>query len=154
MDLESLSHFAQVWERVTGASCPLPMSGAPLEERLMDRLYTMWQGYRCMGLGAVGGTRHTLLQLAEEARNCFRALQTERFLQGGEVYHPSKTCNFASCTMSNLRKMWEDACEMTEMLHSVAVDAGNPYAETCKIAESVMHRHRDRLRCMISRCMK
>ena len=154
-DLEWLSGFDTVWQRVmAGESCAVGGDSTGELEQLMEEVYYAWNGYRQLARCSCGWLQCRLQELCREAREVFRGLQTEYFLQTGELYHPPESEIFASCTISNLRKLWKNASEVTKKLHSVQRNDGGAQGERLQAAEELFASHQDRLRCMIGQLMQ
>lgn len=152
---EWLSDFEAVWQRVmTGQSCTLPVSGERDSEQVMEAVHWAWSGYRQLARCSRGRLQCSLQEMTREAKEVFRALQTEYFLRTGELYHPPESEKFASCTLSNLRKLWKNAFESGEKLHGIQGNDKGACSEALAAAAELFDSHRDRLRCMIGQLME
>ena len=119
-DLAVLADFEQVWLRVLGAEVPTVQTAEDVSvEEVLDCLQTMWCGYQSMARQAPPHLKRRLLELARRAKCRMGELQLEYFLETGDIHAPEISENFASCTMSNLRKIWQKASKLEQKLQSV-----------------------------------
>ena len=154
-DMEVLSGFAEVWARVMdGASREQDHKEPDFVQQVMDRLYGLCLAYTRLGRSSRGGIRCSLQALAGETQRAFHWLQVAYFLESGELYHPMETERFASCTMSNLRKLWKNTSELMQMLQLHPRDAGNLFGVELAAVEKLMAAHKDRLKCIIGAVME
>jgi len=155
-DLEILSGFDAVWARVcsdTEAKQVLRSPQHPLEA-VLDGLFDAWSGYRQLACCSCGGVRQRLTELAEEAKCTFRNLQLVYFLDTGELYHPAEDEKFASCTLSNLRKLWQNASKTAQMLQALPQGDGIICADKLRDAEAIMICQKQRLGRLMAEMMK
>lgn len=151
---EWLSEFDVVWQRVTlGQSCTLKAPVTGQLEAVMESVCYARKGYCSLARHSCGWLQCSLLELAREAKILFGQLQTAYFLQTGELYHPPESEDFASCTLTNLRKLWKNAFELTQKLQSVYGNDGLPTSDPIYKAEQLAQRHRDCLRELICKLM-
>lgn len=131
-DLEVLSRFEEVWQRVQQgkpAQQTQPEHGGV--EMLMDRLHYQWCGFRQLAACTCGTEKHRLLGLAEGIKKQFLRLQLEYFLKKGDIYITGDSPNFASYTPYNLRKLWQSTVENVETMKKC-----NLNDDVCFVAES------------------
>lgn len=147
-DLQVLAGFDAVWQRVMEGRAP--ETGAPGQgQETLELVYRAHRGYATLAQYSRGQIQRELRCLQKEARQAVRELQTAYFLRTGEVYHPAKTENFASCTMDNLRKMWKNACELRENLQGVLQDDGHPSQQAGRGCLPLLKAHPERLEQLI-----
>ena len=112
-DLELLGRFEEVWARVqSGRSESEPAKGDPWRERVMQGLHELAHGCRSMSAVACGSMKISLQKSAVCTGRMLRELQTEYFLETGDLFQCTDAGNFASCTLSNLRKLWRTAVDL------------------------------------------
>ena len=129
-DLDVLAGFGAVWERVSGERIDAPNASGVTWEELLQGIYDHWQGCASLGSRAVGVHRTRLLGLAGMARALFRRLQTEYYLETGDVFAAAVVCDFASYTPYNLRKLCKNAVKLAELLQKAEADGCLPVGET------------------------
>ncbi|MEE0204731.1 MAG: hypothetical protein UEE32_05230 [Oscillospiraceae bacterium] len=95
--------FDAVWSRVTGTAAPMVRN--PLE-RSMEQTLRLWQGYRQTAEGTRGGAAEECSALAESARQSFRQMQVEYFLETGDTYDPGESEKFRGGLMTGLRRLY------------------------------------------------
>lgn len=128
-DLAVLAGFDAVWQRVMlGKSCS-EEGGQQQWSELLQGMYDQWQGLKCMAQCACGVGRHTLYCLCTEARRSFCALQTACFLDTGDIFVTAATCNFASYTPYNLRKLYQNAEKLAGLLQNASMKEDCAFAE-------------------------
>ena len=125
-DLAVLAGFDAVWQRVLLGKSDAEQDNGQQWAELMQGMYDQWQGLRCVAQCACGSVRHRLFCLCAEARRSFCALQTACFLDTGDIFVTAETCNFASCTPYNLRKLYKSAAKLAERLQKAEQDEGFP----------------------------
>lgn len=131
-DLAVLSRFEAVWERVmTGKTSEPDGQGMELET-ILQELYALRRGYLSLGCAASGRERACLRALAEETKSLFDGLQTEYFLETGDIFLTMESCDFASYTPYNLRKLWKNAIKLAELLQNSSLAAAAPYKDTAE----------------------
>lgn len=131
-DLMVLESFESVWARVQAGKAEVPPEGQASLEPVLQGLYDLWRGYTAVGAAASGRMRRCLQSLGTETRSMFRELQTGYFLEKGDIFIPSETTNFASCTPYNLRKLWKNAVNLAELLQKAEEPLWNRQAETIR----------------------
>jgi hypothetical protein len=148
-DLAVLAGFDAVWHRVLLGKSGAEEDGQPPWAELLQGMYDQWQGLRCMAKCACGSARFTLFGLCAEARRSFCALQTACFLDTGDIFVTAATCNFASCTPYNLRKLYQNAEKLAEDLQNARRQEGDIMAG----AASAMERQTRQLELLIGRML-
>lgn len=129
-DLEVLSRFDDVWQRVQNQSAPRSCEEIGLLETSMDGLEYLHSGYCQLARRAAGETRRRLNRLSEHTAKCFSRLQFRYFLETGDLYNGATSVNFASYTLVNLRILWQSASEYREKLQKANLkDASTFIAE-------------------------
>ncbi|MBP3653852.1 MAG: hypothetical protein J6J04_00270 [Oscillospiraceae bacterium] len=119
-DIAILANFEQIWQRVMGGTASAEQATPTLEsEEVMDCLHAMWCGYRSMARTAPAPLKRRLFELARRIKCCFRELQLEYFLETGDIYTPKLDEKIASCTTTNLRKIWRKASNLEKKLQTV-----------------------------------
>lgn len=117
VDLEVLSRFDAVWARVqAGRQTDTAESETDWREGLLQGLYELCCGYEEMARAAGGGMKGSLQKLAVCTRRMLQSLQTEYFLDTGDLFIYGDTADFASCTMSNLRNLWQRTVALQDLL--------------------------------------
>ena len=125
-DLEVLANFGAVWERVSGASLGEAERQGDTWAELLQGLEQHWQGCRQLSVLAVGSHGKRLQKLAREAERLFRRVQTERFLEAGDLVYGGENLIFASYTPYNFRKLCKSAVKLAEHLQKAEEDEGFP----------------------------
>ena len=120
-DLAVLAGFDAVWQRVLLGKSDAEEDGQLPWAELLQGMYDQWQGLRCVAKCACGSARHTLFCLCAETRRSFCALQTACFLDTGDIFVTAETCNFASCTPYNLRKLYQNAEKLAGLLQNASM---------------------------------
>lgn len=115
-DLEVLAGFETVWARVRGAREAEPMKADTLLSDTLQRLCWLCGAYSQMSAAARGELKRCLQMLANRTRRMIHLLHLEFFLKTGEMFVSEYDGNFASCTLSNLRKLWQCTVEMQELM--------------------------------------
>lgn len=116
-DLEVLAGFAAVWARVQGEQAEqCEAAGESQLEQTLKRLHTLWCGYRRMSAAARGEMKYCLQMLSNRTQGLVRLLHLEFFLKTGELHISENDGKFASCTLLNLRKLWQCTVEMQELM--------------------------------------
>ena len=131
-DLMGLEAFESVWARVQAGKAEVSPEGQSSLEPVLQGLYDLWRGYTAVGAAASGRMRRCLRSLGTETRSMFRELQTGYFLEKGDIFIPSETTNFASCTPYNLRKLWKNAINLAERLQNAEDPVCGPFADTVR----------------------
>ena len=72
------------------------------------------------------------MRLAAEAREAFGLVQTECFLETGDVFHGGLVCNFASYTPYNLRKLCKNAVNLAGLLQKAKEEGCLPVGDAGK----------------------
>lgn len=149
-DLEVLRNFEAVWERVmTGASAePVPRWAA--WEPLLQSVYEHWQNCQMMSRRTAGMEKYCLHRLAEETKEVFNHLQTDYFLETGDIFLTREMRNFASCTPYNLRKLWKNAIKLARDLQNAIDEDGTSFE---KAAETI-YRQADVLKDLIYQSLR
>ena len=129
-DLAVLAGFDAVWQRVLLGKSDAEEGDGTQWSELLQGMYDQWQGLRCMAKCACGSARHMLFFLCAEARRSFCALQTACFLDTGDIFVTAETCNFASYTPYNLRKLYQNAEKLAGLLQNASMQ------EDCALAEA------------------
>ena len=149
-DLDVLAGFAEVWERVSGERIPSPQSASVTLGEVLEGLYGHWQGCAALAVWAVGMHRKRLLGLVSEAEALFRRVQTECFLESGDIFQGELVMNFASYTPYNLRKVCKNAMELAERLQKGQ--------ETCSVsvgnAVEMLVSHGEALKELLQECLR
>ena len=131
-DLAVLAGFDAVWQRVLSGKGQTEQTGAVKWEPLLQGMYDQWKQLDGMARCSRGGERDALAHLSEQARSCFCELQTACFLDTGDVFVTAKTCNFASCTPYNLRKLYQDAVNLARLLQRAKEEGCLPVEDAGK----------------------
>ena len=149
-DLRVLQSFGAVWERVSGERIACEDEQSVTWQQLLQGVFDHWRD--CAGLAkcAHGRQRRTLLCMAEAARAIYRELQTEYFLETGDVFISVNGENFASYTPYNLRKTWKNAVELAKLLQR----AENAGCLPVKDAGKTVSDHAEGLKGLISCCLQ
>ena len=148
-DLAVLAGFEAVWQRVQQAGGGDKAAARDPRESLLQRLYEQWRGLEALSCRCCGGMKGALCREAAVARYWFGRLQTACFLDGGDIWTPCKTCNFASCTPYNLRKLYQNAEKLAEDLQNARRGEGDIMAG----AASAMERQTRQLELLIGRML-
>ena len=72
----------------------------------MEQTLRLWQGYRQAAEGTRGGMAEECSALAESARQSFRQMQVEYFLETGDTYDPGESEKFRGGLMTGLRRLY------------------------------------------------
>lgn len=122
-DLERLSSFSAVWQRVQGNA---DTQEVPQKQKdmitLLDGANYAWSGYAALANVSYGETRQKLIRLARETKTVFQQLQVQYFLQEGDTYTAGQTANFASYTSYNLRNLWQNTTNLAQICDGMPVD--------------------------------
>ena len=149
-DLAVLAGFGAVWERVSGQRLEAPPAPSVAWEDVLDGLYEYWKDCGSLAARAVGGCRMRLLCLAAEAKEAFRRLQTEYFLETGDVFVAAVVCNFASYTPYNLRKLCKNAVKLAGLLQKGSEEGCLPVADAGKC----LARHEEIIKALLTECLQ
>ena len=134
-DLAVLAGFDAVWQRVLSGKGQTEQTGAVKWEPLLQGMYDQWKQLDGMARCSRGGERDALAHLSEQARSCFCELQTACFLDTGDVFVTAKTCNFASCTPYNLRKLYQNAEKLAELLQNASMQEDCAFVYAASVME-------------------
>ena len=149
-DLEVLSRFGAVWERVSGeriADSPVP---SVAWEDVLGGLYGHWQGCKKLSRCAAGRHAGRLRCLAKEAARLFNMAQTAYFLETGDIAQVAANENFASYTPYNLRQLYQNAVKLAELLQKTREADGLSVED----ARETVGKHGEVLRELLSECLK
>ena len=149
-DLAVLAGFDAVWQRVQQGKSNAEENRQMQWGELLQGMYDQWKWLGDLAKCSSGEVRQMLLSLRAEARRCFCGLQTACFLDTGDIFVTAETCNFASCTPYNLRKLYQNAEKLAGLLQNASMQ------EDCAIifAASAMERQKLCLRQLISRALQ
>ena len=149
-DLAVLAGFDHVWQRVQSGKQQTVTASDDCPRELMQGMYDQWKWLGELAKCSCGEVRDTLSCLCAQTHRCFRELQTACFLDTGDVFVTTQTCNFASCTPYNLRKLYQNAEKLAGLLQNASMK------EDCafQLAASVMERQRVCLRRLICRALQ
>ena len=131
-DLAVLENFGTVWERVSGQHLERPREDAVTWEMLLGALEAYWRGCGRLSVLARGSHRSRLIRLAAEAREAFGLVQTECFLETGDVFCGGLVCDFASYTPYNLRKLCKNAVKLAGLLQKAKEEGCLPVGDAGK----------------------
>lgn len=124
-DLEILSRFEEVWQRVQRNVPETHDTADHTFEGLMDGLHYCWSGCRQLAACTRGREKTCLLSLSRRIKEQFQVLQLWYYLGKGDIYCSDASPNFASYTPYNLRKLWQSTVENAEMMKKCNLN-GNP----------------------------
>ena len=149
-DLEVLSGFADVWERVSGQRLGEVASEAVRWEAVLQGLLDHALG--CGGLAryAAGAHRRKLLALAKEAEGIFRRLHTAYFLETGDIFLGETQAEFASYTPYNLRKLCKNAVKLAQCLQKAEREGNLPVED----AGEIVMGHENALKELLGACLR
>ncbi len=119
-DLDVLAGFGAVWERVSGERIDSPPVSCVTWEDVLDGLYRHFHGCRGLAAGAVGEPRRRLMRLSAETKRLLRRLETEYYLETGDIFISVNEESFASYTPYNLRKLCKNAVNLAGLLQKGA----------------------------------
>ena len=72
----------------------------------MEQTLRLWHGYRKAAESTRGGMAEECSALAESARQSFRQMQVEYFLETGDTYDPGESEKFRGGLMTGLRRLY------------------------------------------------
>ncbi len=149
-DLAVLAGFNRVWERVSGQRIDSAPAAFADWEDVLNGVYGHWRSCVSLSAWAVGMPRKRLIGLAGEARELFRNLQTEYFLETGDIFQPRMSENLASYTPYNLQKTYKNAVKLAERLQKAA--------EACNVsvgdAGGIITDHENALKELLRDCLR
>ena len=131
-DLEVLSRFEVVWERVLSGKAAESASPYTSWEPVLQGLWELERGYEALSRRAAGREKQRLQCLAAETRAMFDGLHTAYFLETGDIFLTKDVCDFASYIPYNLRKLWKNAVNLAELLQKGEKPLWNRQAETIR----------------------
>lgn len=131
-DLEVLSRFESVWERVLSGNAPEAAPRWEAWEPLLQGVYDHACCCRMLSRRTAGREKERLISLAREAKRVLGELQTVYFLETGDIFLTKENCNFASYTPYNLRKLWKNAINLAGDLQNAAEADGTPFGEAAE----------------------
>ena len=148
-DLAVLAEFDAVWQRVQHGKQPERETAMDWGD-LLRGMYDQWKWLGDLARCSCGEVKYTLSRLAAQAHRCFSDLQTACFLDTGDVFTACETCNFASCTPYNLRKLYQNAEKLAGLLQNASMH------DDCALvsAASAMERQCVCLRGLIRRALQ
>ena len=149
-DLAVLADFDRVWQRVQQEKGQTEEKPSVCWQELLQGMYDQWKWLGDMTKCSHGEVRDVLNTLCKQARRCFCELQTACFLDTGEVCVTAQTCNFASCTPYNLRKLYQNAEKLAGLLQNASMQQDCAFV----LATSVIERQRVCLRRLICRALQ
>ncbi|MBQ3257570.1 MAG: hypothetical protein IJA67_09170 [Oscillospiraceae bacterium] len=149
-DLEVLAGFGAVWERVSGQHIETEAVSKLSWEELLCALHDYWVGCRELANCAAGTHRRRLLALAGEAKTLFQSMQTEYFLDTGDIFVSVNEKSFASYTAYNLRKLYKNAVNLAELLQKAEEAGCLPVGD----AGSTAARHKAQLKKLLGECLQ
>lgn len=149
-DLEVLAGFGAVWARVSGQHIETETEPKLSWEELLRALHDYWAGCRELANCAAGTHRRRLMELAGEAKSLFQTVQTEYFLDRGDVFVSVNEKSFASYTPYNLRKLYKNAVNIAGLLQKAREEEWLPEAA----AENMIAAHKNVLKGLLRECLR
>ena len=147
-DLDVLAGFSSVWERVSGERLESASVPSVTREEILNGLYAHWRNCTSLAVCAVGTQRKRLLELAEAAKELYQSLQTEYFLETGDIFATVIGKSFASYTPYNLRNSYKNAVELAELLQRAEDTCSVPVGDAAKTIKF----HGSTLKALLQEC--
>lgn len=121
-DLEVLSQFEAVWQRVQRSNQVSEENSMGDMQMLMDALYDRMCGCSQLAKFSCGTSKKRLMEMSQQLRRRYANLQLWCFLESGDIHFANETTKFASCTPYNLRKLWQSTVKNMEMIEKCSLN--------------------------------
>ena len=154
-ELEALSHFEAVWQRVQKEKRQMSQSDEMFGlEEWMTQLYS----YMClcgrMAQVAYGEARKCLFRMYCQMKKRYAVLQLRWFLVTGDIHFASCETNFASYTPYNLRKLWQSNVKNMEMAEKCNLKDDLELAAEIQALKSELLQQKAGLEQLIGKCLQ
>lgn len=148
-DLEVLSRFEEVWQRVQHGRGEETEREYRDVEAVMDGLHYRWKGCRQLAFCTCGREKARLLTLSEEIKKQLLRLQLHYYLETGDIHCSDTLSNFASYTPCNLRKLWQSTVENEEMIKKCNLNGNLRLVAELQSMDAEFHRQKAELEALI-----
>ena len=154
-ELEALSHFEAVWQRVQKEKQQMSQSDEMLVlEEWMTQLYS----YMCLcgqlAQVACGEARKRLFRMYCQVKKRYAGLQLRWFLVTGDIHFASCEMNFASYTPYNLRKLWQSNVKNMELAEKCNLKDDLELAAEIQALKSELLQQKAGLEQLIAKCLQ
>ena len=153
-ELEALSHFDAVWQRVQKEKQQTSQDAMVDLEEWMTQLYSYLCGCFQLAQMACGEVRNRLFGMHRRMKKRYAALQLWYFLETGDIHFASCDVRFASYTPYNLRKLWQSNVKNTEMAEKCNLNDDLKLAAEIQALKSELLQQKVLLEQLIGSCLQ
>lgn len=153
-DLEVLSRFEEVWQRVQHGKEETTKPTHEDIEAVMDGLHYQWKGCRQLAFCACGREKARLLALSEGIKKQFLGLQLQYYLETGDIHCSETSPNFASYTPCNLRKLWQSTVENEERIKKCNLNGNLHLVAKIQAMDAQLRRQKSELEALLGALLR